>query len=251
MNRYPNNEMSLGDIFNRSVRLHYLTLKHTILCIFFITIVKYISMILIQSVSTQYQYLIYVIAATAIVYFFSAALFATHRAFIDESQSIRVTLKTIWHRAIQIYTTFAAYIIGIILVDYLSKLLVLGIDKIFHQAITSNGVTLIVTTILVMVYIATFYFAFPITVIDEKPAHKAFYISALLTEKTKFAVLISFMILSAVILLLTPGMINEYLLSTYHLDALFDFVVLCVAVPLYINLLLFIIHDAKQQVVLE
>ena len=38
MNRYPESELDFSDLLYRSVRLHYLTLKHTIFCILMITL---------------------------------------------------------------------------------------------------------------------------------------------------------------------------------------------------------------------
>ncbi|MCX7125130.1 MAG: hypothetical protein NTU49_05130 [Gammaproteobacteria bacterium] len=253
MTRYPMQELSFSELLKRSVRLHYLTLKHTIFCILFMTITKYACILLLGLfLNTYSQDVIYIVAALIMAYFFSAAMLATHNAFNDRPKPINDTLKEIWGRTLQIDTTFIFYVGGIFIVYYFSKLLLLIFDKLFHNLLShplsgsDNGI--FISMIFTFVYLAMFYFSFPISVIDKKSAKKAFSESVLLTEKNKWGIFISFGIISITTLLITPGMIQEYFLSMYHLDVLFDFVVLCVAVPLYINLLLFLINDSRVQV---
>ena len=252
MNRYFDHEMGFSDLFKRSFRLHYLTLKHTIPCILFITIAKYISASLIGLFQNIFvQAVIYIAAIAVIAYFFAVALLETHRSFIDKPQSIRDAIKTVWKRITPIATTFVAYIIGGIIVFIFMQSLLFAAGKIFQPSSNLQLFLWIIKSIFLMVYIAVLYFSFPLTIIDETPVFKAFYNSAVLTEKQKWGVFVLFFIFSAIVLLLTPGTINEYFLSVYHLDILFDFVVLCVAIPLYINLLLLLMHNAKLQVVFD
>ncbi|OGT41209.1 MAG: hypothetical protein A3F13_08220 [Gammaproteobacteria bacterium RIFCSPHIGHO2_12_FULL_40_19] len=249
MNRYPDNELSFSDLLKRSIRLHYLTLKHTIFFILVITLIKYLSVLALALTPMPAHKAVYIIAALIISYFFAAALVAAQRAFLDQSGSMLNALKTIWHRILPIYGTLLIYVIGTIILYYLIDSVTFAVDKLLHEPSSSSlhGGSLILMTALMFMYIAMFYFAFPITIIDEKPVHKAFYDSTLMTEKNKFGVLILFLILCSTIVLLIPGAIHEYFLTLYHLDAVFDFIVLCVAGPIYINLLLLLINDSKKQ----
>lgn len=249
MKRYTPEVLSLRDTLKRSLRLHYLTLKYTIFCILFITVTKYVSIWCASLFSNVIlQFIIYVIATLIIFYFFAVALLATHCVFIDQPQSIRDTMKAIWHRRIPIYTTFIAYIAGAAIIYFLMSHLILSLDKMFHISPMIYAGLLIVMFTLFLIFVALFYFSFALSIIDEKNFQTAFYNSAILTEKNKMGLLMLFCILDATILLVTPKMVHEYFLSVYHLDVVFDFVVLCVAIPLYINLLLFLIHDTKQKV---
>src|SRR3990167_1757618 len=250
MNRYPTNELSLRKIVKCSLRLHYLTLKHTIYCILGITLVKYTAvflMMIFPDVVAQLSF--FSIGTLVVIYFFSVALLTTHYAFIDKTQSLTHVFKIVNQRLLPILTTFILYVGGIIFIFFASKLMTHALNQLyFHGSLSvTDGGGMLIVCILLMVYIALFFFSLPIAVIDKKSIKKSFYDSALLTEGNKVGVLILFFLLLTVLILLTTGTIHEYFLSMYHLDIVFDFVVLCVAIPLYINLLLLLIHDSKVQ----
>ena len=250
MNRYPDNVMSFSDLLKRSIRLHYLTLKHAIFFILMITLIKYLSILVLAFTPMRAHKVVYIVAALIIAYLFAAALLSVQRAFFDRSESVLSAIKTIWRRILPIYTTLLTYVVGIVVIYYLTDYATMAVDKVLHEPTTSglHGGTLIFMTAIMFVYIAMFYFSFPISVIDEKSMRRAFYDSALLSEKNKFGILVLFLILGSTLMLLLPGAVHEYFLTVYHLDAVFDFVVLCVATPIYINLLLLLINDAKKQV---
>lgn len=248
MNRYPETELDLSVLLKRSIRLHYLTLKHTIFFILAMTVVKYLSILLLALFPGHLVHIaVYVVAVLLIVYFFAAALLAAQRAFTDQPLSTLDAVKSVWKRILPIYGTFLAYVIGAVVVYHLGNYLVIGVEKLLHESLDVSGITLIISTAFLLVFVAMFYFSFPLSIIDEKPIHQAFYDSVLLTEKNKFGILVLFLILGATLILLIPGAMHEYFLTLYHLDAVFDFVVLCVATPIYINLLLLLINDAKKQ----
>lgn len=252
MNRYPDKVLSLTEILKRSIRLHYLTLKHTIACILLIAIVKNVAVMgLSLFTSAIMQWIIYLVAAVLIVYFFAVALQATNSAFRDQPKSIMDSMKSAWNNIIQTYLAFFAYVFGAIIVFRITRLLIVAVDKLIHEPSAMHGLVHIIALTLTLLFVAIFYFGFPITIVDEKSMHKSFYDSILLSEKEKLGILMSLLILGAVILLLTPSLVSEYFLSMFHLDALFDFVVLCVALPLFVNSLLLLLSDAKKQMALE
>lgn len=248
MNRYANNETSSGGLLKYGIRLHHLTLKHTIPYLLFMTIAKYVAVLLLALFPNGFvQAIIYIVVIAAIAYFFAAALLATHHAFKDKPVATKDALKLVWQRIMPILITLFVYIVGAIVTYFFVKSILLGVEKLIsNQATVMHQGMLLISLLISLVYIMLFYFSFALSVIDKTPFYKAFYDSALLGEKEKMGILFLFLIFGATILLLTPGMISEYFLSMYHLDALFDFVVLCVAGPLYINLLLLLINDAKQ-----
>lgn len=245
MNYYPTEEMSFKKLFRRSIRLHYVTLKQVIPYLLVITFVKYMS-ILFETLFSDpvFQIINYIICTLVIVYFFAVSLFAAHLAFSDQPKSMTVVMKTIWHRMITIYITFFIYSVGIFAIYFFTTLIVENVTKLMHVQLSPSS-AIFAADFLCMVFIALFYFCFPIAIIDSKPVKKAFYEAVLLGEKNKFGILISICVLVFVHMLMMPQMLHEHLLSVYHLDALFDFVVLCVAIPLYINLILLLINDSK------
>ncbi|MCX7121238.1 MAG: hypothetical protein NTZ67_05645 [Gammaproteobacteria bacterium] len=250
MNRYPSAEISLKSTLKLSMRLHYLTLKKTIPCIALMMLVKYLAVFFIAVFPEVYmQLLCFFVGSLAIAYFFSVALLAAHHSFIDQPKPTLELFKEVNHRIFQILLTYFLYIAGIVFILVAAKLIVRALNQLyFHGSLSvSDGGGLIILFIVFMTYVALFYFAYPINVIDKKSIKISFYDSALLTEKNKVGVLMLFSILLIVLILLTPGTIHEYFLSMYHLDFIFDFIVLCVGVPFYINLLLLLINDSKQQ----
>lgn len=90
MTRYPMQELSFSELLKRSVRLHYLTLKHTIFCILFMTITKYACILLLGLfLNTYSQDVIYIVAALIMAYFFLRQCWQpTMRLTIDQSLSM-------------------------------------------------------------------------------------------------------------------------------------------------------------------
>lgn len=248
MNRYPNEVISLSRMFGKSVRLHYLTLKHSILFIFLITVIKFIAALGIDFTTNSYlEWLIAIIATFLIVYCFSAALYGTQAAFKDAPEPLMQSVRSVWQHKYRIYSTFWIYVLGAVVLYYVLNLLMFGIEHFFGHLTTIHTTGLIITAALLIVYVSMLYFSYPLTIIDGASLSKSFQDSAELTDKNKFSVLASLVLLFVVALLVTPGMMYEYLLSIYHLNIVFDFIVFSVGIPLYINLLLLVIHDAKLQ----
>ena len=251
MNRYPTEEKSFRDLLKRAVRLHYLTLKHTIPCILAMTIIKYIPIFLgLFFTNTIIMLFFYFLATTGILYFFSVALYITNSAFLDKTLSFKKGMQTIWKNKKIIFISFWTFVAGVFFLYYCANYGTFFFAKLSHDSSLSHmkGFVLFILLCILATYIAMFYFSYSIVILDKKNIFPAFQESILLTEKNKLGVLFLFLILFMTLLLLTPGMIHEYLLSTYHLDMVFDFIALSVVVPIYINLLLFLIHDSKLQV---
>ncbi|EKD92032.1 MAG: putative membrane spanning protein [uncultured bacterium] len=252
MNRYPTNPVLMGNLFNRSVRLHYLTLKHTIFYIALIALIKNIVFYLAGLTANFFlDALIFIVGALFIIYFYAAALLATHEAFCDQPQSIKTILLKIKERIFTIYASFILYIVGTIAVYYFVKLILIAAGRLIHEPSAIHGGLLIIGWALIFVYIAIFYFSISLCIIKSTSLKEAFYDSMLQTERVKFNVFVLYAILGAIALLISPVMLHEDFLSTYHLATPFDFVVLCVLAPLYLNLTLLSIHDATLQLETE
>lgn len=251
MNCYPTGELGLGQLLKRSLRMHYLSLKYSIFCILLITFVKYLGTTLPFLLNNPYiEWPLYLLSGVAILFLFSAALLATHRAFIDDPKPIGDAIRTIWARKLQIYAVLGAYFAGIVVLHYI-VVAIIAIEDHFFASIAIHGFTLMLLTAILLTFIAMFFFAPSFVVIEEGTFLKVARSSLILGEKNKFGTLVLFLFLFAMVLLLAPNSMHEYYLSTYHLDPLYDFVVLCVLLPLYINFTLFLINDSKQQVPVE
>lgn len=253
MYRYVDKELTFTPIIKRALRLHYVTLKHTIPFIICITVIKYLAVMLTSLIGNNViSDFLYVVTAFILAYFFSMALLAAHRAFIDKPLATMEAVRTITRRLFPIFATFVCYVLGAMIVYTVADLAMRGVDHLVgDRTSTAYMTTVLIAFALMMVFVGMFYFSYPLTVISEKGWRKAFFDSAILSERVKFNVLILIMILAAAVLLLTPGSIGEYILSSYHLELVFDFVVLCVLMPLYINLMLLTIHAGKQQAGIE
>lgn len=248
MTHYPAEVMSARKLLRYALRMHYLSLKHTIFFLLMLVIIKYIALFFIHLTDRVWlQSIIEIIAIPFFLYFFAAGLLATHYAYTD--QSLRFNggyLKIIWKRQWDIYKTFFIYAVGFFVVYGIMLLVVFLTNRIAHTTdASSNYIILLIGAVLLVMYGAMLYFSVPLIIIDKKPNGNVFYRSILLSEKNKFGVILSLSILGATLLLLMPGMLHEYFLSAYHLNAVFDFLVLCVAAPIYFNFLLFLINDSK------
>jgi hypothetical protein len=251
MNRYPTGQSTFSQLFKRSCALHYLTLKHTLLCVLLIAVIQYgIFLADALPVSFYVKVALDVLALALIVFLFSAALLASHRAFIDQSDSMASAIKNIAQRIKPILAIFCLYIIGGIVVYFAAVYLVMLIDRLLHESPVLHGGALILVAALLILYVVAFYFSAPLVIVDEKRLPSAFYHSLILSEKNKLGVLVTLGIVGIVLTLMHPTTATLYgaFLIRYHLVGLFDAVILCIAMPLYINLLLLLVNDSKYQV---
>lgn len=253
MNRYPDAESNFTQLLKKSFRLHYLTLKHTIFFILLMIMVRYAAAIFtLLTPNETIRGIFYFIAGLLGVYLFSAALRATHESFMDRTKSFLDILKEIKKDIANIYLTFFAYIAGIVFTWYVARLLNLGIERILDRYFTAvHGFTFILSVTLILMFVAMFFFSYPLAVIESKKLKQAFYDSLILSDKNKFGIVVLLLLLLAIDMLISPASLQEYFLSSYHLGLIFDFVALCVMLPLFINLLLLTMHDARLQMMIE
>ena len=252
MNCYPSQAMSLTDLLKRTIRLHYIGLRYSIFSVAFITVIKYLAIVFLTLYVNVYaQATTYLLSILCMVYFFALALWLTHQAFLDRPTPVSDGIKTITQHLFKIYITFLFYAVGAVAVFYAADLLGDLLHRLLQNYLPTGSVSLIITAALLLIYVAMFVFSMPLTIIDNKPFQKAFYESIFLTEKNRMGIFILYLIMFSVILLLTPGTLHEYFLSMYHLNVIFDFIVLSVGMPLFINLLLLMINNGKVQVVLN
>lgn|SRR3990167_3815248 len=248
MTHYPAEENSARKLLRLSVKLHYVTLKYTISFFLAMVILKYIALFSLSfSIHYWLQILVEIITGFIIFYFFAAGLHSAHYALMDKPvESMMANLKIIWEKKKIIYQTLVIYLLSVIAIFWLGKLIIVIVNRIAHNTTgepTTAGI--MIGAVLLIICAAMFYFSVPLAIIDKKPNHNFFYQSMLLSEKNKFGILLSYSILGATLLLLAPGMPHEYFLHVYHLDIVFDFIVLSVAGPIYFNLLLLLINDSK------
>lgn len=253
MNRYPKAESNFTQLLKQSFRLHYLTLKHCIFFIFLLTAVKYIAMIFTLFISNGIaQAGVYIVAGLIMLYLFSAALLSTHEAFMDRSITFSDALLGIKKNSLNIYITFLIYLAVVFVAYAIGEILGYVVTKVLNEYLTTtHGVTLLFSTVLLLICLFVFLFSYPLVVIESKKIQNAFYDSLVLSGKCKFGIVFLFAILIAINLLISPRSLQEYFLSTYHLGVLYDFLVLCVMLPLFINLLLLLINDSKLQLMAE
>lgn len=253
MNRYPVVESTFTELLKKSFRLHYLTLKHCIFFILLITAVKYAAMMFTFFISNKIALAaIYFLAGLLMLYLFSAALLSTHEAFMDRSKTFSDVLAKIKKNSVNIYITFFVYLAIVFFAYAIGVMMEFAVTKILHEfRTTTHGMAIIFSAVLLLMSIFMFLFSYPLAVIESKKVKNALYDSLVLSDKCKFGIIILFSILIAINMLISPASLQEYFLSTYHLGVLYDFLVLCVMLPLFINLLLLVINDAKLQMVAE
>ena len=252
MFHYPNQPLSFTKVMAHSVKLHYLTLKRTILPIFLILIVKHMATLLEQFILNPWAQLVIEVAMWFLFFcFFSMALLAAHLAFTDRAESIRKVCKTWLSRWSSILLTVAVYVIGTYLLYALMEFIVYLVSQHVPAQSTLRTVTAIFCVAVLIMYVAMFAFTVPLSVLDGKLLRQSFQDSMILTEKNRLGVIMLFVILAAIASLVSPAATHEYLLSTYHLDVVFDFMVFCITIPLLINVLLLLLNDSKQKAVGE
>jgi hypothetical protein len=249
MNRYPAEVLSLGQMVKHAFRLHYLTLKNTIFFILLLVMVKYFSAVFsLFFTNPIIDGALSIVTLLFGIFLFSAAMYSTHASFMDHKNSFSGAFYATKQNALSIYAAFFAYV-GIILLGYLiAKLFGMIIFKLvsdFRSPV--HGLRVILSATIVLMTVGMFFFVYPLAVIDPKKITKTLYNSLVLSDKSKIGIFTLLFIIIAIHLLISPASLQEFFFSTYHLGVVYDFVVLSVMVPLFINLLLLIINDAKLQ----
>lgn len=254
MMKYPSNELMISQTLWKALRLHYVTLKHVVVYALLIALTKSLTVFLIGLYPGNEIFLncVTVVFWLLIAAFVSFSLYVTHQTFIDKPVSFLNGFRATLLRFPKFYFTVLLLIVGAIVIFYFGEFLMLVLAKLLNESSPFHKATVLVISAMILAYVAIFSFLLPLTIMEEKkPLLKLISESVLLSEKNKFGVMILFMLLLSTILLLLPGTLHEEFFKKYHVDILFDFVVLAVMLPIILNFLLLIINDSKRQLAEE
>lgn len=251
MSLYPEKELELKGLLKLSFLQHWATLKYAFICIIFMTLIKYAG-IVAQHVFLNHDAVVAVDAVFFLLmgFFFSTAIFAAHRSF-TATLPVNDALKAIWRQLPRIIGTLCAYILGIFILYYAMHYLVIAIHHFdHHKDPMAQNIARVLGFVIIMVFVCMFFFSYPLSVIDEKSIQDNFYNSAMLSEKNKMGIFILFFIISTTFSVLLASVRIEWL-AIYHLNIIYDFLALCIFLPFFINFLLLLINDSKQQILTE
>ncbi|MDP1573846.1 MAG: hypothetical protein Q8L78_02770 [Coxiellaceae bacterium] len=248
---YPSNEVNFSKMFRLSLQHHFKTFCYSLVCI----ILLFFSVTLSNklTISNPYIYLVAKYLFIAVwLFFFSAALLATHFAFSAAGEGYGAAFKKTCARLPAIAGTIIMYLAGIIIILYATHYMRVGILHVdVNASQTIKGLLVILELVVLAVFVCMFFFSYPLCVINEKSLKKSFLDSAYLSEKNKMGIFLLLFIITLPYSLLIKKGLDFHFIAQYHLSFLYVFVVLSFFVPLFINLLLLLINDSKNQLTAE
>lgn len=251
MSRYPDETMSLGQLFTRSVALHYRTFKHAVFFILLFALVKDGGYFLSTLSENTYLQLGIAIIAFLVLILLLGCLFKSADIAIsgDRQQFTSVLADTLKNYHV-LLICLVLYVLGIVIAQYFSYFVRDILAQMFpHDEKTLHLTVFMLGIALIFLFLGMFAYAFPLCATGKaKTLGKAFYDSLILTVTNKFGVIVFFALSFMLFVLVSPTTLHEYYLATYHLSLLFDLVVLSVVMPIMINFLLLLINDSRLQV---
>lgn len=250
MNRYFETPQKFSVIFGRAVRLHYLSLKYAIIPILLITLVKFLGNSFYQLTENSFaRYVIVIVALTLCAYLFAIAFLSAHQAFLDQPNTFLNNTQQIWNEKLPVLISFWLYVGGLTVLYYFLSYVNTGIASLVSSHSPVPGIVNIFIAAILIIYVALFYFLYPLSIIDSKNTLRVNCTRSItLSEKNKYGVIASLFILILMLLLVMPSSVPEYFLAMLHLDIVLDFCVFSVVLPLIINLLLLLIRDSTLRV---
>lgn len=245
---YPSKPLTYFRILLKSLRHHPIVLKQTILLIAVMVIVKDLFIYLGGLPSNIYlRWLFMVLISVVLIYLWSVMLYLTSELFSARVISLQSAIQRVNKRLLQIYGCCLTYVIGAALLVAFANFLLL-IAKRYDADIPLVMESLWVVVlggIPTLVYLISCLFALPIVIMEDVGVFAAFNQSRRLVKRRWFGVFGVYMIFLITMLLTSPNTIHAHLLRHYHIEVLFDFVVLCVMLPIFTNAVLFMLNDLR------
>lgn len=257
MNTYPKREITFRKMFQLSFRQHFSTMYYGFFCIALLFLIAFMHAHFLQNVHDHSFAPVTILGFKVIyvlffIFFFSVALLNTHQAFSGQGYHYTDAFRKICLRMPRLLLILGIYIGGMCLLIYLLRGLHTAIFYLDKQA--DSAVEFVVdffSLIVFLLFICIFFFSFPLAVIKHDSLSTTFKESMLLSEKNKTGIiLLLFFITMTYSLLLSQGQDISFV-ARHQLGYLYDFLVLCVMVPLCMNFLLLLINDAKQQIKID
>lgn len=246
---YPASKSSFSQMCYRAIAWHLTTLKKIFIYLLLAVILKvgYLGLKNYE-LSALTLTLLQFVTVLLITFFAAAALYSADKSFKGAPVSFWGGFKGALKRMMHVYLALFLYVAGVILVRYFARFLMVAIAKLIDEPSVVHGGMLIVTTALVLVFVAMFCFALPLCVVEKKSVRRAFYESMFLSDCHKYGVFILFTMILVMLLVLTPNLIIHWkVLSVSYWDALFNLVFLAVIFPFFLNLLMLIMNDGMLQ----
>ncbi|OGT33915.1 MAG: hypothetical protein A3C44_02660 [Gammaproteobacteria bacterium RIFCSPHIGHO2_02_FULL_39_13] len=247
MSYYPERALGFSNLTKIAFRFYLVTLKQAAPFIFLIVLVKQFCAAFEVVYKTGLPNVITNTVTVAIIIFLlSAIILSAHRAFSETVGSfLKIFVDTVKNTP-RIFITTVFFIVGCIGFYGLIELAHKGLHQLFPAPSAIHGVMLFILTIISLVYVFMFILSVPLVVIQQCGIFKSFLRSALLSEKNITGVIVLFFFSLLLISFISKGLVlREYFVPIYYLDVVYDFVVLCIGIPLLTNILLLVLHDSE------
>lgn len=244
----PTVPITLGQVFLKSLRQYGPVLKKIILIILIAVLIKNSYLYLGGMPTTNWlRYLIEIMITIVIGYFVFVGLYMTNKVINHQSFSFIDALKQSWPLVIQAYLASIIYIIMFVILYFLAHFILHLIRPTGLNAPLYRGlVYFFVTSLPFLLFIVFSFFTIPLIIIDEVGVLAAFITSfRLIGSKNWLNSFGLYVIFVLIFLIVDPYTRHGEFLARYHLNALFDFIILSIALPLFYSMIVFTLNDLK------
>lgn len=240
MSRYPQEFCDFDQLVSLSFRYWFKCL----LQIFFIIVVFVGVLSIMYHLPPVHRVVetIAIIISSAVAFFlFSMALYRADTMLKDQPVSLIDAAKVTIMRILKVWAAILVLCITLVLISFLVKWVIFSLFRL--EGVTAAlGITFI-GGLPVMVGLIFFYFTVPIIAVDNESLWRAFYRSADLTQQKWLHVFGLYTGGVILFMALMPYSRHAHWLKDHYLSEVFNWLVLCLIMPLLVNLTLFILRN--------
>lgn len=244
----PSTPTTFGQLFSISLRKYLPVLHKIILMILIMTVVKDAYLYLGGMPSNRIlNYIIEIIIAVVVAYFVFASLYMTNCVLNQKKITFREAMVAVWTRALKAYLAVIIYIAIFIILLFIAYLLLHIIHstskrEMLYQAL----IMLFIVGLPFLIFIIFSFFAIPLIIVDNVSVYVGFRQSIKLLGKQHWIKpFVLYLILVILSIIVDPSTRHGHFIAKYDANALFDFIVFCIVLPVYYSLLVLLINDLK------
>lgn len=236
---YPSTVSDFDQLFSLSCRHWFKTLRQIFLYI--VIFVGLLALAVHIPMHKVFHILLEMIITVIALFLFSMALYRADALLKQQPVSFMQASKVIIQRILKVLAAVLIFVISIILIALLVKWVMFSLFRL-EGAIAVLGLTLI-GGLPIMAGLIFFYFTVPLIAVDNESLWMAFYRSADLTQQNWLYVFGLYTGMIVILIALLPYTLHAHWLKTYYLMEVFNLSVLCLLLPLLINMTLFIMRS--------
>ena len=248
MNLYPSRPKDVIDLLGDTFKRYGKVLKAILPLILLAAVVKDVYLYLGGMPKNHIWHIVVVVVIALIeIYLWSAALYSANTILKGEPEKLSAVCKTIYNKSSSIYAGIFALVLVLCLIFFVGYLISNVVILLLAKKAIVRGLSyLIFIGLPAMFALVLFFFTVPLLILEKMNVWPAFRESVrLVWYRYWLHAFIPYAAIVISMLIMSPATKHGAWLLSYHLNFIFDVIILALIAPLIINFTLLSLNDLR------